>query len=176
MKTFKQLYTSLLISMSLLLITACGTTAIVESHPAFAQPGETNAAKVYFLRPDIGYRGVMGNAFSISLDGKELLTLAKGEYALVYLRPISGTVTVKSSTVVNQGGMNVMTSVKESQSFSFEAGKKYYVAFRQNQHSWLSGGGVSYIPVLITDKSASETANGLKAVGKAAQEPITQRK
>ena len=159
----------------LLFISACGTTAIVESHPAFSPQGEGNVAKVYFLRPDIGYRGIAGNAFSISLDGKELLTLAKGEYALVYLKPASLTVTVESSTVVNQRGMNQMTGIKESQPFSFEAGKTYHVAFRQNQREWLSGGGVSYIPVPVSDATAAEAAIGLKPVGKAMQEPISKK-
>ena len=100
MKTFFR--SIMLLIVGLVFITACGTTAIVESHPALSPPGEGNVARVYFLRPDIGYRGIAGNAFSISLDGKELLTLAKGEYALVYLKPASVIVTVESSTVVSQ--------------------------------------------------------------------------
>jgi len=175
MKTIYRSCALLLLSFSLLFIAACGTTAIVESHPALAPSNETNAAKVYFLRPDIGYRGVAGNAFSIAMDGQELLTLAKGEYALVHIRPFSGTLTVESSTVVNQSGRNVMTNVKELQPFSFEAGKTYYVTFRQNQQGWLSGGGSSYIPILISSEEAKRTANGLKPVGKALQESITQK-
>jgi len=176
MKTIKRSYAWLLISLSLSFIAACGTTAIVESHPALAQTDGSNVAKVYFLRPDIGYRGVMGNAFSISLDSKELLTLAKEEYALLYLSPLSGTVTVESSTVISQDGMNAMTKVKESRPFSFDAGQTYYLAFSVNQRDWFSGGGVSYSPILISDGAASEAANGLKPVGKAIQDPITQRK
>ncbi len=175
MRTIKRSHALLPIGMSLSLIAACGTTAILESHPALASAGERDAAKVYFLRPDIGYRGVMGNAFAISLDGKALLTLAKEEYALVYLTPLSGTVTVESSTVANRGGMNTMTKVQESRPFSFEAGRTYYLAFSENQEGWLSGNGGSYVPVLIDDAAASQAASGLKPVGKAIQEPIPRR-
>lgn len=169
MITIMRSCTLLLISLSLSFIAACGTTTTIESHPALARSGESNVAKVYFLRPDIGYRGVRGNAFLITLDGKELLTLAKGEYTLVHLLPVSGVVTVESSTVISG---NVMTKVKESRPFSFEAGKSYYVAFRVNQHGDYRGGGSSYIPILITDAAAIEVANGLKPIGKAMQEPI----
>ena len=175
MKTIKQICTFLLLAVSLVFISACGTTAVVESHPALAPPNETNPARVYFLRPDIGYPGVMGNAFSIAMEGREMLTLAKGEYTLVYIRPISGTLTVESTTVVNQSGRNVMTKAKESQSFSFEAGKTYHVAFRRNQQGWLNGGGSSYIPVLISGEEAKMAAVGLKPVGKAMQAPIIQK-
>ncbi len=63
-----------------LLVAGCGTTAIKESHPLLANSSVGNIAKVYFIRPDPGFRGVMGNAFTISLGGQELLTIAKGEY------------------------------------------------------------------------------------------------
>lgn len=159
----------------LALTAACGSTAVVESHPALAKSGETDVAKVYFLRPDIGYRGVERNAFLISLDGQGLLTLATGQYVLVQLRPMSATLTVESSTVVRQGGANVMTRVQESVPFVFEAGKTYYLAFVGKQQGWMSGGGVSYLPTLMSRTAATATANGLKPVGSAVQEPIAQK-
>lgn len=165
----------LFVALFLALTAACGTTAIVESHPALAKNGEIEVAKVYFLRPDIGYRGVARNAFSISLDNQNLLTLATGEYALVYLRPMSATLTVESSTVVRQGGANVMTRVQESVPFAFEAGQTYYLAFVGKQQGWMSGGAVSYLPVLMSRTAATATASGLKPVGSAVQEPIVRK-
>lgn len=109
----------LLLGFALPLLSSCGT-AVVASHPSLAPTEDGNSAKVYFLRPDIGYAGVMQMAFTLSLDDKELLTLANGEYALAYLKPVSGAVTVESWTVP-QGG--AMTKVKESRSFLFEGGR-----------------------------------------------------
>src|SRR5262245_28742562 len=102
----------LVLGFALSLLSSCGAT-VATSHPSLAPTGDGNAAKVYFLRPDIGYTGVMQMAFTLSLDDKELLTLATGEYALAYLKPVSGTVTVESWTVP-QGSGGAMTKVKES--------------------------------------------------------------
>jgi len=148
----------------------------VASHPSLAPTGDGNSAKVYFLRPDIGYTGVMKMAFTLSLNDKELLTLGTGEYALAYLQPVSGLVTVESFTVV-QGG--AMTKVKESRHFSFETGKTYYLAFgprtlwptSRNQQQW---GGTSFAPVLITDAEGRGTALRTRPVGSAVQDPIPQ--
>ena len=193
MKAIARNCTFLFLGLSLSFLSACGTTAVMESHPSLARLGDSNAAKVYFLRPDIGYHGVMGNAFSISLNDKELLTLANGEYALVYLQPVSGVVTVESSTVKNEGGKNVMTKVKESRPFSFDAGKTYYLAFQDPNQQQVTSlrdlivsamtaaasptwGGTSFAPILITGTEAIEAANRTKPVGKALQEPIRQSK
>lgn len=160
----------------LLLLSSCGTTAVMESHPSLIQAGGSDSAKVYFLRPDIGYHGVMQNAFSISLGDKELLTLANGEYALVHLRSVAGLVTVESSTV--QSG--VQTRVKESRPFSFEAGQTYYVAFQANRPgvvgAMLFGGGTSYVPVLVTAAEARKAADQTKPIGRAVQDPIASSK
>jgi hypothetical protein len=176
MKTIVGTCTFLLLSTLLLFLSACGTTAVMESHPSLAQPGEGNAAKVYFLRPDIGYRGVMKNAFSIALNDKELLTLANGEYALVYLRSVSGVVTVEFSAIRN----NVQTRAKESRPFSFEAGNTYYLAFQARQPGsvpeLLFGGGISYVPILVTAAEALTAANVTKPVGRAIQDPIAPSK
>lgn len=165
----------LILSLLAMLAAACGTTAVVSSHPALTKSGETDVAKVYLLRPDIGYRGVEHKPFAIALDNQDLLTLAAGEYVLVYLRPISAALTVESYTVVREAGENVITKVSESIPFSFEAGKTYYLTFSGQQQGWKSGGGVSYIPVLMSRSKAVATARGLKPVGDAAQEPIRQK-
>jgi len=182
----------LFLGVSLLFLSACGTTAVIESHPSLARPGDNDAAKVYFLRPDIGYHGVMRNAFSISLNDNGLLTLANDEYALVYLKPVSGVVTVESSTVKYENGRNVQTKVKESRRFSFDAGKTYYLAFQASLPGQMTSsdilesvsamakgpsfGGTSYAPILITRSAAIAAANRTKPIGLALQEPITQSK
>ena len=87
------------------IVTGCGTTATKESHPLLANSSVGNIAKVYFIRPDPGFRGVMGNAFTISLGGQELLTIAKDEYTLVYLKYYSGDVTIESSRAIVKSGV-----------------------------------------------------------------------
>ena len=159
--------TLLLFGFALPLLSACGTTEVVASHPSLVSTGDSNAAKVYFLRPDIGYTGVMQRSFTLSLDGKELLTLATGEYALAYLKPALGIVTVESWTVP-VGGSSAMTKVSESRHFSFEAGKTYYLVF---EPQW---GGTSFAPILVTDAEGKGTAGRTRPVGSALKEPIPQ--
>lgn len=171
-------WTLLIPGFALSLLSACGTTTAVTSHPSLAETGDGNTAKVYFLRPDIGYTGVMRLAFTLSLDDKELLTLATGEYALAYLKPASGTVTVESWTVP-QGSRGAMTKVKESRRFLFEAGKSYYLAFGPRTNLPQSPlqqqrGGTSFAPVLITDAEAKGTADRTRPAGSALQDPIPQ--
>ena len=65
-----------------------------------------------------------------------------------------------------------MTKVEETRPFVFEAGQTYYVAFRPNSQGWLSSGGTSYIPVLISSEEAKKIASGLKAVGNLTQDAM----
>ncbi len=152
------------------LVAGCGSTAIKESHPLLANSSVPNIAKVYFIRPDPGFRGVMGNAFTISLGGQELLTIAKGEYTLVYLKCYSGDVTVESSTVVNRGGMNTQVTVKESLPFKFDESKTYYITFKEYQKGMMQG--TSYIPYNIVEDVAQNLASDLTPIGKAVAAPL----
>ena len=153
-----------------LLVAGCGTTAIKESHPLLANSSVGNIAKVYFIRPEPGFRGVMGNAFTISLGGQELLTIAKGEYTLVYLKYYSGDVTVGSSTVVKRDGMNTQVTVKESLPFKFDESKTYYITFEEYQRGMMQG--TSYIPYSITEDVARNLASKLNPIGQAVAAPL----
>ncbi len=152
------------------LVAGCGTTTIKESHPLLANSSVGNIAKVYFIRPDPGFRGVMGNAFTISLGGQELLTIAKGEYTLVYLKYYSGDVTVESSTVVNRGGMNTQVTVKESLPSKFDESRTYYITFKEYRGGMNQG--TSYIPYRISEDVARNLASKLKPIGKAVAAPL----
>lgn len=152
------------------LVVGCGSTGIKESHPLLARSSVGDIAKVYFIRPDPGFRGVGGNAFTIFLDGRELLTIAKGEYTLVNLKYFSGDVTVESSTVVNRGGMNTLVTVEESLPFKFDESKTYYITFKEHQKGLLQG--TSYVPHSITEDVARNLARKLKPIGMAVNAPL----
>ena len=142
----------------------CGTTATQDSHPLLSNSASDAVARVYFLRSDPGFRGVMGNAFKISLANQELLTIAKGEYTLVYLKPYAGEVSVESSTVVNQGGINTQMKVKESQPFAFDESETYYIAFKETPRG--------YVPYTLSEDAARKLAIDLQPVGNAISEPL----
>lgn len=159
-----------LLCTSLLFLSACGTTETVASYSRLAHASETKSAKVYFLRPDVGYFGLEGNAVSISLDDEKLLTLAKGEYTLVYLQPTSGTMTVESTAIRTEFGKTVVKTVKASEKVIFEDRKTYYIAVckRYGQENSLG------FPFLIEGLYANEGSSALKPVGAAVHEPLSQ--
>lgn len=144
----------------LVLAASCGTTATSESHPLLANSTDDSTTMVYFIRPDDGFKGVKGNAFTIFLGGQQLLTIAKGEYTLVYLKPYSGDVTVESTTVINQSGMNTQVKVKESQPFTFNVSEIYYITFRESPRG--------YVPYSVSEDAARTMANGLTPIASAA--------
>jgi len=148
----------------------CGTTAIMQTHPLLADPLNVKAAKVYFIRSDSGFDGVRGNAYTISLDGQDLLTISKGEYTLVYLMEYSGDMTVVSSDVVNRGGLNTWIKVKGSRRFLFEGSKTYYITFERSLHDPFQG--TAYIPTGITETVAKRMAGTLKPIGEAVAHPL----
>ena len=164
MTTVVQNCTLLVLGFALPLLSSCGTTTVVTSHTLLTSASDGNAAKVYFLRPDIGYTGVMRLAFTLSLDDKELLTLALGDYALAYVKPYSGLVKVESFAVRSSN----MTKVQQFGHFSFEAGRTYYLAFDPRES------GSLFSPILITAHEAAGTAGRTTPVGAALQEPVPQ--
>ncbi len=167
MKIFKK---QIIFFAVVLFVSACGTTEIKKSHPLLADSEAGNIVKVYFIRPDPGFLGVAGNAFTILLSGNELLTIAKGEYTLVNLKPYSGDITVESTTVVNRSGMNTQITVKESLPFKFESGNTYYITFEAYERGMMQG--VSYIPRSIAENTARKLAGKLKPIGKAISNPL----
>jgi Ankyrin repeats (3 copies)/Ankyrin repeat len=170
MKTIMQSYALLCISLLLFFLTACGTTAVIGSNSQLAQAGQIDSAKVYFLRPDVGYFGLEANAVSISIDGEKLLTLAKGEYTLVYLQPITGKVTVEALVPRTASGKTVVTTVKASEQVKLEAGKSYHIAVCKRYGK--PEESLSF-PVLIEGSYANEGSGALRPVGDAIHEPLS---
>jgi hypothetical protein len=132
-------------------------------------------AKVYFLRPDPGFRGVMDMPVDISLGEQELLELAKGEYTL--LRLASGTflMTVDGYTVA--GTSNTMTLVSTSTQVDFTKGETHYLVIemvpRRGPEGLLSGS--EFVPVPVPRERAIDAAGELTPVGLAVDEPLSRR-
>jgi hypothetical protein len=150
--------------LAVFLFFGCGTTATRESHPLLANASDSDAARIYFIRPDPGFDGVVGNAFKISMAGEELLSLAKGEYTLVYLKNYSGDVTVESTQVENRMGMNTQVTVEETRLFTFGAFRTYYITFEESPRG--------YVPHSISEEAARTLSSELKPIGNAIASPL----
>jgi hypothetical protein len=156
------------------LLAACvGTTAIQEDHPAIATASATDQTMVYFMRPDPGFRGVMDRPLTISVNGQELLSLAKGQYALLPLK--SGGVEMKLDSYTVAGRNNALTAVSNTAAVTLPAGSTLYLIFvlvpREPLDLWAGSGSV-FAPRSVSREIALEIARGLSPVGMATEEPI----
>ena len=147
-----------------------GTTSVQSTHPLIAAvAGE--GARVYFIRPDPGFRGVMDLPVVISLGETELLKLAKGEYTLLPLA--SGTFQMKVEGYTVAGTPNTMTQVSTSTEVAFSKGETQYLVIELVPRGGLDGS--VFLPVQVPREHALEAARELTPVGLAIDEPLSQR-
>ena len=158
----------ILISLS---IAGCGGSTLVQpTHPLIATEGTTEKAKVYFIRPDPGFRGVMDISLTISLAGTELLTLAKGQYTLIQL--VAGSAELKVDSYTVAGPANAMTKVTTTTQFTFLPGGTHYLVFQMVSRGVLMGS--VFLPQQVPKDLALDTVRGLTPVGAAIVEPISR--
>jgi hypothetical protein len=113
---------------------------------------------------------------TISLAGKELLTLAKGQYILVPLAPGSAEMKVESYTVAGNPG--AMTLVSTTRTLTFFAGETHYLMFELVPRIGfqLIGpmGGSEFVPSQLSREGALRAVRGLTPVGMAVDAPISK--
>ena len=145
-------------------------TKVNTAHHLISREGENAFATVYFLRP--GTERPMGfadNALTVELDGRELLTIAKGEYTLIYMRPrVRTTLTLENLT---QKGRSWRTQKMDtSYEFAFAAGQTYFILLEPEDGEFR---GVRFMAKNVDLFHAKEAADKLRAVGVAKSAPIT---
>ena len=151
-----------------LTVTGCATT-INKIHPALTQATDSNVVKLYIIRSKEAFNGITGLPFSVSLNDEKLMTIAKGEYTLVYLKPFSGNVTVQSWTV--KGMNNSMSKATASKLFTFGSRETYYLTFVEIRGGLMQGS--IYTPISIPRDKAVSLTQKLKPVGMAIGNPIS---
>ena len=150
------------VSLVVALVAGCaGTTKVEQSNPLIGAASETT--RVYFIRPKSGFRGVADMALTISLDGKKLLKLSKGEYTLLSVASGTYEMKVASYTVVN----GAMTPASTKAPVTFTKGQTQYLTFD------MISGGYTYAPFTLSKERAVEAVRELTPVGMAVKEPIT---
>ena len=168
-KTYRGFSRWMCLALTVALASGCaGSTSLRPSHPLIVSEGATGRAKVYFIRPDPGFRGVMDMPVTISLGGAELLSLAKGQYTLIPLASGSTEVKVESYTVV--GPSNTMTLVSTTTQLTFAPGATQYLVFELVPRGILAGS--VFLPRQVSRDSAQDAVRGLTPVGMAIGERI----
>lgn len=156
-----------LLSLGLILaaVSGCAASRIESGHPLVSRAADGEVARVYFIRPRTERSlGVADNALTVEADRSPLLDLAKGEYALVSLKPGAVWITVRSDTSWGPAhDIKEMTATKE---FTFAAGQTYFLTFTAIDGEFR---GVVYHPEGIDLERARQLGATLRPAGAAAR-------
>jgi len=148
-----------------LALTACSTTQVVKTHPLVVSSDATKHANVYFLREmPQRTRGVADDDLRIEIDNHVLLTLARGEYSLLRLKPGKVDLVVYSKTMLTNHPAPL--EVWRARPFDFEAGKTYYIDMKAHQEEWR---GFYFVPEAIREGEAKSMARTMTTAGQLAE-------
>ena len=151
-------------------MTGCATTEIKADNPLVQTNPAAPYARVYFLRPRTERTmGVADNVINIELDRQPLLTLAKGDYVFVDLKPGEVMTTIKS--VTSWGPQSKVKEMAKGRTFNFVEGETYFIVIRPVDGEFR---GVFFVPREVDLLTAKEIARRLRAVGDASREPIRE--
>ena len=153
---------SVVFLVSVVLVTSgCGSTSVNKKHILVETDSEKPSANVYFIRPfTYRERGIADNPVKIELNRKELITLGKGEYTLVHIKPVDATITTRSFTMFTNKLMPVEMTRRAN--MNFESGQTYFIHIRQVNEEFR---GVYYLPELIGLETAKRITAELRATG-----------
>ena len=131
--------------------------------------GEEQFCTVYFLRPlTERAMGFSDNALTIELDGSKLLSLEKGDYALVYMRPrVRTTMTVENETEV--GPYWLPKKMTKNYEFGFTAGEAYFIVLEPVDGEFR---GVYFTARNVDLYTAKQLTRNLRPAGDARKAPI----
>ena len=131
--------------------------------------GEKQFCTVYFLRPlTERAMGFSDDALTIDIDGSKLLTLEKGDYTLVYMRPrVSATLTVKNETEV--GPFWQVKKMAKKYDFGFRAGQTYFIVLKPVDGEFR---GVYFTAKNVDLFTAKQLTHNLRPAGEARKAPI----
>jgi hypothetical protein len=164
-----------LLTVSLIMavaVSGCAATRIESGHPLFSSAADSEVARVYFIRPRTERSmGVADNALAIEADRSHLLELAKGEYALVTMKPGAVWITVRSDT--SWGPSHDIKEMAKTEEFIFAAGQTYFLTFTAIDGEFR---GVVFDPEIIDLDRARQLSASLRPAGAAARStPIGAR-
>lgn len=144
-------------------------TQVNTSNHLVSAAGEPLFSTVYFLRPlTERSMGFSDNALVISLDGSKLLTIEKGDYTLVYMRPrVRTTMTLENVTEVGPD-WNTKKMAKNYE-FGFTAGETYFIVLEPVDGEFR---GVYFTARNVDSFTVKQLSRNLRPAGEARKAPI----
>ena len=168
----KKISLATMLSVSMVILLA-SCVAVNKTHPRL-MPDDISAeqissvATVYVIRPRLlKPKGIADLPVRIDYQGKPLLAMDEGSYALMYIRPGKGEIKVLSKTRYT----NQMDPIEvwRSRQYKFIVGKTYFIHIRQVDEEFR---GVFYEPELVSLKQAKALVERARASGVARRVPI----
>src|SRR3569623_1153996 len=175
--------------LAALAMTGCSTTRVESNHHLVSAASEALFATVYFLRPGTERAaGISDNTLTVEVDGSKLLTIAKGEYTLVNMRPrVHTTVTLENLTEVGptisaatmsdydvhnwiQRGTWPVKTLSKKYDFEFDAGKTYFLLLEPVDGEFR---GVFFTLRSVDAFTAKQVAQDMRALGGAPRAPLS---
>lgn len=151
-----------------LALSGCTSTRLMSQHPLL-NPTDNNVAQVYFLRPYTERAmGFPDNPVTVELEDATLLTLGKGEYTLLRLKPRAST----PLTLKNQSAVGPFWNTREmhrSRNVELLAGHTYYWVIKPVDGEFR---GIYFIAEDADAAAAGDIAQRLHPVGLAAAQPL----
>jgi hypothetical protein len=144
-------------------------TQVNTSNRLVSAAGEPLFSTVYFLRPRTERAmGFSDNTLTISLDGSKLLTIEKGDYTLVYMRPrVRTTMTLENRTEV--GPFWKTKKMDKDYKFGFTAGETYFIVLEPVDGEFR---GVYFTARNVDLFTAKQLAQNLRPAGEARKAPL----
>lgn len=156
--------------LGVLLLSGCGTITKTYPHPMVRQNLNEPYAAVYFIRPNTEHvQGFPDNNLTVEIDGQQILSLAKGEYTLLNLKPWNKiSVTLRNLTQV-RGRWEITPEMRSSQ-IDFLGGQTYFIVTQPVDGEFR---GVYFRPELVDLERAKQITTTLKPAGAAVRHPIS---
>ena len=147
------------------LVSACGLTKVKKEHGLLQPDLSRPYATVYFMRTNTEHpQGFADNSLAVEVDGELLISLAKGEYTMVYLKPRQITVALRNLT--QSRGRWEVEEMERSRQFQLRADETYFINANAIDGEFR---GVRFIPEMVGQFEAKKISEYLRAVGKAAR-------
>lgn len=168
-QTYKKLIFIVLISLSGCSSWSWNGSQVNARHHLVSASGETLFSTVYFLRPlTERAMGFSDNALTVELDGSKLLTLEKGDYTVVYMRPrVRATLTLGNLTEVGPDWKP--KKMAKDYEFGFTAGETYYIVLEPVDGEFR---GVYFTAHNVDQFTAKQLAQNLRPAGEARKAPL----
>ncbi len=168
-KTYKWLIVAASIGLGGCAAWSWNGTQVNTGNPLISAAGEPLFSTVYFLRPRTERAmGFPDDALTVSLDGSKLLTIEKGDYTLVYVRPrVRITMTLQNLTEV--GPFWKTKKMDKDYEFSFAEGETYFIVLKPVDGEFR---GVYFTARNVDLFTAKQLAQTLRPAGKARKAPL----